>query len=471
MENKLKQNLSYQTIYQILLVITPLIVTPYLSRILGSEKIGVYSFTYSIAYYFVMFAMLGLNNYGSRTIAIASDSIMKRSKIFWEIYSLQLLTASLMVIAYTIYSFFICSKEIIVTRLQLLNVIATIFDISWLYFGLEDIKPIIIKNTIIKLLSLIGVFTLIRSEEDIWIYASLLAGGQLFGCISMWFSLKGKVYYIRPNINRILNHFLPNLTLFIPVIAISVYKTMDKIMLGMISDSTQVGFYTNAETLINAPMSFIIAIGTVMLPRITNLIENKKYNESMIYFQKSLQIIMCFTCAVSFGIAAVSPVFVPLYYGESFHECIFLLEGQAIVMVFLAWANIVRTQFLLPNKHDKKYILSICFGAIINVILNMVLIPKFKAKGALIATIFAEGGVCFIQSLDANKYISMLTCLKKNIFFIITGIIMFLGVRFSAKYMEKSIFALILQIFIGILIYGILIGVIYFIFNKENKNK
>ena len=117
MENKLKQNLSYQTIYQILLVITPLIVTPYLSRILGSEKIGVYSFTYSIAYYFVMFAMLGLNNYGSRTIAIASDSIMKRSKIFWEIYSLQLLTASLMVIAYTIYSFFICSKEIIVTRL------------------------------------------------------------------------------------------------------------------------------------------------------------------------------------------------------------------------------------------------------------------------------------------------------------------------------------------------------------------
>lgn len=253
-------------------------------------------------------------------------------------------------------------------------------------------------------MSLFGIFLFVKCSDDLWIYTILLNGGQFIGCATMWASLNKYIYFVKPSLKGIKKHIVPNIKLFIPVIAISVYKTMDKIMLGSISTNSQVGFYTNAESLINAPMGFIVAVGTVMLPRITNLLKNDEIEKSKIYFKKSLKLTMCFSCAVAFGLIAVAPTFVPLYYGNGFEDCIFLIQGQAIVMLFLAWANVIRTQFLLPHQHDKQYIYSIIIGACVNVILNLVLIPNYAAAGALIATIFAEGTVCVIQSFDAAKY-------------------------------------------------------------------
>lgn len=462
MEAGLKKNLSYQTIYQLLTIATPLIVTPYVSRTLGSANIGIYSYTNSIAYYFVMFALLGVANYGSRTIASLSASLDKRSRAFFEIYGFQFIMGLLMTSIYIVYLLFICKYEIQISSIQILYVLTGIFDISWFFFGVEDVKPIVIKNTIIKLVSLFGIFIFAKQPGDLWIYTLLLTGGQLGGCISMWLSLKNKVNIMMPTLSGIKQHIIPNITLFIPVISISVYKTMDKIMIGALSTDSQVGFYTNAENLINAPMGFVTAVGTVMLPRITALLANNETERSVFYFRKSLSVTMCFICAASFGIIAVAPVFVPIYFGPWFEECIFLLEGQAIVLIFIAWANIVRTQYLLPHKKDHQYIFSIILGAIVNIILNVILIPRFQARGALVATIFAEGIVCVIQSIEASKHICMRKCLKENIPFLLMGVMMFAIVRRSLNWFGSSFRGLIIEIAIGVIVYILMLLLYYF---------
>lgn len=472
MDNKLRRNLSYQTIYQVLTVITPLIVTPYVSRKLGADNLGIYSYTYSIAYYFLMFAMLGVANYGNRTIAAVNDSTEHRSRVFWEIYSFQLLMALVMTVLYVFYLIFLCEYEPLISSLQIFCVTMSFVDISWLFFGIEDAKPVVIKNTIIKLVTLFGVFAFVKSKNDLWIYTILLTGGQFLGSCSMWFSLKSKTIFVKPKISGVVDHIIPNVTLFIPVIAVSVYKTMDKIMLGWITSESQVGFYTNAESLINAPLGFIIAVGTVMLPRITNLLSKGEIEKSVEYFRQSLKITMCFSCATGFGIIAVARTFVPIYYGDGFEACVFLLQGQAIVMIILAWANVVRTQFLLPHKHDKQYILSIVSGAGINVLLNCFLIPKYQAAGALIATLFAEGTVCIIQSLDAARYINMFNCMKENIYFIFSGIVMVVAIRImnSIVRISSNLMSLLAQIVCGVIAYVLMISIYYVFSTKYKKN-
>ena len=359
MDGKLKKNLSYQSIYQLLTVITPLIVTPYISRILGPDNIGIYSYTYSIAYYFVMFALMGVANYGNRTISANNTTRENRSRVFWEIYSFQFIMSIVMTIAYLFYIIWFCRYEKVISIIQMIYVMTSVIDISWLFFGVEDVRHVVIRNTIVKIMSLMGIFIFVKNSDDLWIYTLLLTGGQFIGGATMWLSLKKYIFFVKPHFSGIKKHIIPNITLFIPVIAISLYKTMDKIMLGILSSDSQVGFYTNAESLINAPMGFIVAVGTVMLPRITHLLMNGEIEQSITYFEKSLKLTMCFSCAVAFGLVAVAPTFVPLYYGNGFDDCVFLIQGQAFVMLFLAWANVVRTQFLLPHKHDKQYILSI----------------------------------------------------------------------------------------------------------------
>ncbi len=471
MDGKLKKNLSYQTLYQALTIVTPLIVTPYISRILGSDNIGIYSYTYSIAYYFVMFALLGVVNYGNRTISANNTTIRNRSRVFWEIYSFQFIMSIAMAIAYLLYIVLFCRYEKVISTIQIIYVMTAIIDISWLFFGVEDVKPVVIRNTIVKLVSLFGIFIFVKNRDDLWIYTLLLTGGQFAGSITMWFSLKKYVLFIKPSVCDIKKHIIPNIMLFIPVIAISIYKTMDKIMLGVLSTDSQVGFYTNAESLINAPMGFIIAVGTVMLPRITNLLVNGEIEQSVTYFKMSLKLTMCFSCAVAFGLIAVAPTFVPIYYGKGFEDCIFLIQGQAFTMLFLAWANVVRTQFLLPHNHDKQYILSIITGACINVFLNFIMIPKYQAAGALIATVFAEGVVCIIQSFDAAKHINIISCLKENMFFILSGILMLTILCILNKFIiiNNSVLYLLFQIFCGAFIYLFMLMIYYFFVIRRTK--
>ena len=354
--NKLRKNFFYNIIYQVLILILPLITVPYVARVLGADGVGIHSYTYSISYYFMLIAMLGLNNYGNRSIAKVRDNKDELSKTFWSIYLLQFIVSTLMVITYLIYIilFNIRYKQIAV--IQIFYVISSIFDINWFFFGLEKFK-ITIRNTIIKIISLVSIFLFVRNSDDLWVYTLILSGSTFLSQIILWPYMKKYVNFTKIKIIDILKHLKPCLILFIPVIAVSIYKIMDKIMLGNMASIVEVGYYENAVKIIDVPKCIITSLGTVMLPRMSNMIAKGEEEKIKMYIGKSLQVIMFLALPITMGLIAISDDFILIFLGNNFTKTGTLIKYLAISLIFLSWANVIRTQYLIPKERDKDYII------------------------------------------------------------------------------------------------------------------
>ena len=150
MNSSAKKNFIYSSIYQVLVLVLPLITTPYVSRIFGAENLGVYSYTNTIAQYFVIFAMLGLNNYGNRAVAMARDNQDELDAVFSEIYTMQVVTGILSLVLYLVYALIIAREYKVYSMILTLYVLSAVFDINWLFFGLEKFKLTVTRNSIIK---------------------------------------------------------------------------------------------------------------------------------------------------------------------------------------------------------------------------------------------------------------------------------------------------------------------------------
>lgn len=453
-----KENFIYNLAYQVLTFLTPLITTPYLSRILGAEKLGIYSYSYSIAYYFVLFAMLGLNNYGNREIAKVRDDKQLCSKTFCSIYGLQVCTSIVAMLAYCSYLLFFNCK--LISWFMLMYVISTMFDINWFFWGLEEFKITIIRNTIIKLLTVIGILLLVKSQDDIYIYTALMVGGMLLSAIALWPYLKTRVKFYRPGLKDVLSHLVPNMVLFIPVIAVSLYKVMDKIMLGNMASYEEVGFYDYSERVIAIPICVVNALGTVMLPRMSNLVYKKEDMIEKDTIYKSLLLGVAMACAMSFGLMSIANIFVPFFYGSGYEKCITIFYILLPSCIFLAIANVIRTQYLIPHSMDKQYIISLLLGAVVNLCVNALLIPYMQSIGAAIGTLLAEGCVCAAQFICVKKYLPIKKYFIDIFYLIFSAFIMFFIVLNIPVIGGVSV-SLIIKIFIGMLVFGVLIMLKY----------
>ena len=422
----MKKNFIYNVSYQILILLIPLITIPYVSRVLGVDGIGTYSYTYSIAYYFMMFAMLGLNNYGNRSIAKVRDNKEKLSRTFKEIYCMQIITSTLMVILYFIYLnlFNIEYKRIAV--IQLIYVISCVFDINWFFFGIEKFKLTVTRNTIIKVLSLIFIFLFVKNENDLWIYTFILSSSVLASQLFLWPFVKRYINNVKIKFSDIGKHFIPCLKLFLPVVAVAIYKVMDKTMIGWFSNMSEVGFYENAEKIISVPNAIIAALGTVMLPRMSNLYAKNKEQESKKIIEKSINLMMFLAFAMTFGLICISKNFSILFFGLGFEKSGIIIILLSITVLFLSWGNVLRTQYLIPKEYDKIYIESAFLGAIVNLILNLIFIPKYQSIGACIGTIFAELSVMLYQTISIKNELPIKKYIKDIIPFFLKSLLMFI---------------------------------------------
>ncbi|MDJ8959094.1 flippase [Clostridium perfringens] len=462
----IKKNFIYNITYQILLMIAPLITTPYISRVIGPEGIGIQSYTLSIANYFVLFTMLGINNHGNRSIAMAKNSKKELSKVFWGIYYFQLFTGLIMSLIYIIYIIFFVKEYKMFFIIQGIYIISATVDINWLFFGLEEFKLTVIRNMIIKIASILSIFFIVKSNKDLYKYCLILALANLFSQLYLWKFIKGKIDFLNIKLKNIKIHIKPILILFIPVIAISMYKIMDKIMLGNMSNIIQVGFYENSEKIINIPMGIVMALATVMLPRMSNLQSNGDIEKSKEYINMSMEFVMLIAYGSMFGLIGISSIFVPIFLGNEFINCIEVVSVLSVTILFLAWANVIRTQFLIPNKRDKVYIISTILGALINLVINFIFIKKLGAIGAAIGTIFAEATVAVYQSFKVKNELNICMFFKNTIFYIIPGIIMLIVIKIIGYLGGKSLITGIFQVIIG----GFFYFLICYIYMVRKKN-
>lgn len=421
-----KKNFIYNSLYQILLIVLPLITVPYISRILGPEAIGQFSYSYAIAVLFVMFSMLGLNNYGNRTIAEFKNSPETLRRKFWEIYVMQLIVSTIVLLVYLLYVIFI--DDSVLSMIMLIYIISAVFDVNWLFFGLELFKYTAVRSIVIKTLMTLCIFIFVKTESDLAIYSVIICLSSLLSQLVLWPYVIKNIKPIKVARRQIIRHIIPNFVLFIPVIAIGIYRYMDKVMLGAMSSSVEVGFYESSDKIVYVPMALITALGAVMLPRIANLMSKNNKSRINNYMEKSVYFAMLISSLLCFGIMAVSKSFVPLYYGDGFEKCIYLFYVLLPSCLFLAFANVIRTQYLIPAKKDKIYVVSVVIGAIINVVANLILIPFLQSVGAAIGTLLAQVFVCAFQAYKVRNEIKVKTYFLNSIPIVLSGIIMFVVV-------------------------------------------
>lgn len=466
MTKSLKTNFIYNILYQFLVIALPLITAPYLSRVLGAAKIGEYSYTYSIANYFVLFAMLGITNYGQRCVAKARADRKELSKVFSEIYFLQVITCFVVIIFYLLFSFFVADNELL-ALLWLPYVISAALDVNWLFFGLEEFGITVARNFMIKLASFILTLALVRGDQALPVYVALMALSFFCSNIALMPFVLKRIDFVRPSISEVGKHIKPNLLLFVPVIAISVYNILDKVMLGTISDMEQTGYFENSFKVASMPFVFISALGTVMLPRMASLVSEGNTALESRYLGSSFWFVSLLSSAFLFGILAIVPDFVPVYFGDGFDACIGVIAVIALDLPFMAWANVVRTQYLIPRGRDAEYVLSVVVGAVVNVLVNLLAIPRFGALGAGLGTTCAEASVCIVQLWSVRSELPLFTWFRDSAPNLFIGMAMFVAVRMAASRMDKTLICLLLQIVIGVLSYA-LMQLIWLIYTKNN---
>ena len=428
-KNRSFVNFLYSSAYHIFAILIPLITTPFVSRKLGAGGIGEYSYAYSIASYFALFIMMGLANYGNRTIAFARGKRKDLSKEFWSIYLFQLSMGIVVNTIYIVYCF-LFAPLLTVSLLILLYLISVGIDITWFFWGLENFKITVIRDFVIKIITTICIFIFIRNPGDVWKYALILSGGSFLSQALLWASLRKYIHWSRPNWTEIRQHIKPNLILFVPSIAVSFYKIMDKIMLGAMSSTTEVGFYHSSERVLQVPMALVTSLGIVMQPRMSNLISKntkKEYLSSLML--KSVALALFLSTSIGFGIMTVSDEFVPIFYGQGFEKCTTLFLILLPSCMFLSFTNVFKSQYMVPNKLDKEYTIALFTGAAINLLLNSLLIPRIASVGAAWGTLFAEISVTIVITAIMNRTVNVWRYYKTALPFIISGLIMFLTCR------------------------------------------
>ena len=451
-----KKNFIFNALYQIFSIIIPILLAPFLSRRLGVNGSGIYSYTYSVVYYFTLFTLLGVNNYGSRLVAKVRDDKKELSKSFWELFFIQVLFGIMMLLFYYLMILFVLKKYRVLYIIQSLFIFSAILDINWFFNGMEEFKITVLRSLIVKIINFTCILVFVRNESDIWIYSLIMSMSAFVNQLILWPFLKSKIYFIKPRFFIVKKHLKPLIILFIPVVAVSIYKIMDKIMIGLISNINEVGLYEYGEKINSIPLTIISALGTVMLPRISNLVAKKDKEKIFKYLNKSIEFVLFISTPVFYLFVICIDTIIPLYLGADFLPTANLVILLSITLPFVSFANVIRTQYLIPMEKDRIYVFSVIIGAILNLIFNLVLIPSLGAKGACYGTIIAEVSVMLYQTVFISKETEIKKYFKMFVLFILKSLISFLPCFLIRIFIGNNLIVVIIQLVVYCCIYLLL---------------
>ena len=470
-KKSITKNYIYNVAYQILITILPLITTPYVSRVLNAEAIGIYSYTISITTYFILFGSLGVALYGQREIAYYQTDKIKRSKIFWEINILRFVTMTIAMVIY--YFIYVRQGEYkIYYEILLIELLANCLDISWFFRGIEEFKKTVVRNTIVKLISVALIFTLVKSVDDLYKYFIIYVLSTAIGNISLWLYVPKYIEKVKINELNILKHLKPTIILFIPQIAVQIYTVLDKTMIGMIvSDKAEVGYYEQSQKIIKLLLSIITSLGTVMLPRMAATFANGDNDKMKEYMKKSFNFVFLLAFPMIIGIDSVASKFVPLFFGNGYEKVTNIIYIISPIILAIGLSNVVGTQYLLPTKRQKEYTISVICGAIINFILNMILIRMFRSLGASIATVIAEFSVTATQLFAIRKDMNIKKIVNLSKKYLVSTIVMGIVVLLIGFKGNNSWTTIIIQGISGMVTYLVMLIILKDEFLLDNINK
>ena len=404
-----------------------LVTFPYVSRILLPEGLGRVSFAQAIVVYFIMIGSLGIPLYGTREVAKVRNNIRNLTQLVVELF---LLNCMMTLISFIAFGLFMVVSEKAATDPLLfwvctLPMLLAPIGFDHLFSGLEEFSFISLRTILFRIIAVFAIFLFVHEATDYLLYVLILGLNTAGPNLINLFFLKKHLSFQNFSIKNlaVLRHLKPALVIFLLGAVIGIYTALDKVMLGYLSSDSQVGFYVVSERLIKVVVLFVTTLGTVLLPRMSNYIENGKLEEygRLVSFSLRVFFFLCFPAAI--GLIVLADPLVNLFAGSDYSSAVPLVRIMGINVLFIGVSNFLGFQVLYPHNQERRLILSVFLGAVTNICFNWVLIPQWHATGAVVATFCAECIVVCVQIFLVRPYrkfnwpfMSIITYLSTAIF-------------------------------------------------------
>lgn len=403
--SSIKKNFLYNLLLSISSVVFPLITAPYISRVLEPDGVGLYNFANTYAAYFALVALLGIPIYGVRETAKVRDSKEEQIRLVSELMSIATITTVCVSLLYIVTIALVgqLNENHILFLVAGFVIYLAPIKVDWFYQGVEHFRYITIRSLIIRTLSVILLFVLVRDKDDLIIYVILSVFGGVLGDI--WNFIRLRRIGIKPHITftGLKKHIKPVLLLFTTTIAASIYTMLDTLMLGFVKDYNEVGYYTNAIHISRAIISAVTSLSIVVIPRVSYYMKMKDYSMINELVNKSVSFVSFLSFPMVAGLISLASPLVPLFLGPDFVGSIVPLMILSFLIVIVGLNNIMGLQALMGMGYDSYFLYAILTGTVTNFILNMVFIPLWGAIGASIASVVAESLVLAVAVFLISK--------------------------------------------------------------------
>lgn len=390
-------------------IVFPLITFTYSARILGVDGIGRVNFSKSFITYFSMFAMLGMQHYGTREAAKLREDRDKLSKYVQEML---IINGATTVLAYV----FLLLSILLVPRLkgysQLLwisscAILLQGMGMEWLYQGLEEYRYIAVRSLLFQFVSLVLMFIFVRDADDAAAYTAVLTIASSGSYVLNFLNVRKYVSFRRYDHYEIKKHLKPLLWLFALILSMELYTVLDSTVLGFIHGDAAVGRYTAAVKVNKITNTLIYAIGVVLIPRLSYYIKKGEYGQVRTLVDKAYNYVFMLSVPAAIGLFMLSNEIIVLFSGQAFSAAASTMRILTPIVLVIPFSVTTNQQTLIPMGQEKLMLIATSVGAMINFIFNLCLIPRFAEQGAAIATVLAETVVAVISYSNASRFFEM----------------------------------------------------------------
>lgn len=406
----LKKNILYSSILTVSNFLFPLLVYPYISRVLGATNIGICNFVDSIINYFILFSMMGINTIGIREIAKKKNDIHQLSSTFSGLSTLNFITTSIALTALLVSTWLVpeLAKHQETMYIGALKLIFNSLLIEWFYKGLENFKFITQRSIFIKVVYVILVFLLVKDKEDYNIYYALTVLTIIINaCINQVYARKFTSFTLKQLSFR--QYIRPFFILGIYAFLTSMYTSFNVAYLGFVAGETEVGYYTTAVKLYTVLISLFTAFTGVMMPRMSSLIAEKRYDDFKIMTEKSIDLLLLFVMPVIVLSMMFTPQIIHIISGTGYENAIIPMRIIVPLLLIIGYEQIIIVQILAPLKKDKAILFNSILGGTVGLLMNLLLVSEMKSIGSAIVWIMAEitvlcSGQHFVTKFLGNQF-------------------------------------------------------------------
>ena len=406
-----QKNIFYNVLLAVSQVLFPLITFPYLARVLGPTQIGLLNFAESISRYFILLAALGIPIYGVREIAKHRDNILQRTIIFFEIAFINFITTIILSIVFIIILFCVPKfhNELPLFSWAILYFIFQMFYFEWFFTGMNEFKYIAIRSFFIRFLFILFVFIFIKSKYDYLRYMQMqvllsfiiaLINFKYLNSLLDFKAINFKYLNIKQHLNTL---FL----LFLTIFSISIYFSLDTILLGFLANNESVGYYSSALKLIKLIIAVLSSISVALFPKMIHLYHQGGLEQFSKMVKQCYSLLLSLSIPLVILIIGLADEIITLLLGGNFHRAILPLQITSPLIVIVSLSGIFGFQVLSALSKDKSILISAITGMLVSILLSFLLVPLYFENGESITILLTELSVCLSFIYFSNKYFNL----------------------------------------------------------------